>query len=65
MRGKFVRALEFTPCILGIAISAGLVIHSFGGEIKDYIQSVKLEREIEDINDDVYTSIKKLTLKPR
>ncbi len=56
MRGKFVRALEFTPCILGIAISAGLVIHSFGGEIKDYIQSVKLEREIEDINNQDFST---------
>lgn len=43
-------ALRFAPSIIMLALAGGIVVKSFGGDIVDYVNTIKLEKEFDEVN---------------
>ncbi len=51
-RSRLRGALRFAPPIIMLGLASGIMIHSFGGDIIDGINSIRYEHELEDNNDE-------------
>lgn len=51
-RSRLRGALRFAPPVIMLALASGIVVHSFGGDIIDSINSIRYERELEDKSDE-------------
>lgn len=52
MGRRFRGFLRIAPSIAMLALAGGIVVHSFGGEIVDYVNSKRIEKELDDINNE-------------